>query len=115
MDERETASARLIRDEAVRPFDLRHDLKLRVLVLRLGDDEHVIMTTTHHVACDGWSIGRMVVEIGELYGAARRGTHSLRCPALPLRYIDHADSERAAARAAPYPGSAGVLASAAQR
>ena len=67
---------------------------LRVLVLRLRDDEHILVMTLHHIACDGWSIGRIVLEVEELYGAAVRNTAPT-LPALPLRYRDHADRERA--------------------
>ncbi len=46
-----------LRDEASRPFDLAHDLMLRVALVRLGDDDHALLLTLHHIASDGWSFG----------------------------------------------------------
>ena len=31
---------------------------LRVKLLRLGAEEHVVLLTMHHIASDGWSMGR---------------------------------------------------------
>src|SRR5207244_875492 len=35
----------------------------------LGDREHVVVVTMHHIVTDGWSMGVLVDEFGRLYGA----------------------------------------------
>ena len=45
----------LLEATAARPFDLAADLLLRVLLLRLGPQEHVFLLVVHHLAIDGWS------------------------------------------------------------
>src|SRR5258708_9941480 len=39
------------------PFDLAQAPLLRVKLLQLAADESVLLLTTHHIACDGWSMG----------------------------------------------------------
>ena len=46
---------------------------LRVRLLRLGAEEHVVLLTMHHIVADGWSMGVLVREVAELYEALRRG------------------------------------------
>ncbi|GAB2793935.1 non-ribosomal peptide synthetase [Amycolatopsis magusensis] len=58
---REFAAGELVREAAERPFDLARPPLLRVRVIRLADDEHVLAVVTHHIVSDGWSI-RIVLE-----------------------------------------------------
>jgi pristinamycin I synthase 3 and 4 len=79
--------------EAARPFDLRHDPMLRALLLRVRDDEHVLVLNLHHVAGDGWSIGVLFRELAALYGAFYGGADSpLADP--PVQYADFAEWQR---------------------
>jgi amino acid adenylation domain-containing protein len=85
---------RLMADEAEHPFDLRRDLMLRALLIRVRPDEHVLVLNLHHVAGDGWSIGVLFRELAALYGALRDGG----VPALddlPVQYADFAAWQRA--------------------
>jgi amino acid adenylation domain-containing protein/non-ribosomal peptide synthase protein (TIGR01720 family) len=92
-------AARLAAAEALRPFDLAAGPPLRAALLRLADEEHVLLATFHHIAADGWSIAVFVRELSALYGAALesgRQSASLAgvLPELPLQYADHAARER---------------------
>src|SRR6185503_3355269 len=58
---------RLAADEAGRPFDLQRDLMLRVRLLRLADDEHLLLVNIHHIASDGWSLGLLYKELSIFY------------------------------------------------
>ncbi|MER7849869.1 amino acid adenylation domain-containing protein [Kitasatospora sp. NPDC096077] len=60
----------LLRAEVARPFDLRTGPLLRALLVRLGEHEHVLALTLHHIVTDGWSMGVISGELGALYGAA---------------------------------------------
>ncbi|HMC27505.1 MAG TPA: amino acid adenylation domain-containing protein, partial [Verrucomicrobiae bacterium] len=75
--------------EARKPFALEHDLMLRVALIKLGEDEHMLLITTHHIAADGWSIEVLWKEIASLYGTFVRGMQSPLSD-LPIQYADFA-------------------------
>ena len=84
--------------EFSRPFDLQQGPLLRVLVVRLGDEDHVLLLSAHHIVIDGWSLGVLVDELSTLYNAVVRGATAqdavAELPALPLQYADFAVWQR---------------------
>ncbi|HEX7238853.1 MAG TPA: condensation domain-containing protein, partial [Longimicrobiaceae bacterium] len=84
---------RLAADEAGRPFDLARGPLLRCTLLRLADDDHVLLLTMHHIVSDGWSRSVLVREASALYGAFSRGEPSP-LPELPVQYADFAVWQR---------------------
>ena len=58
---------------ASRGFDLCGELPLRAHVYGLPDGEHVLLLLLHHIAGDGWSLGVLGRDLGELYAARCRG------------------------------------------
>ena len=80
---------RLTEKEAKRLFDLVNGPLLRVKLLRLAEEEHVLLITMHHIISDGWSIGVFVREWGQLYTAYMAGQPSP-LPELPIQYLDFA-------------------------
>lgn len=88
-DLRETEVRRRIREEAARPFNLTEGPLLRTLLLRLGEHDHVIVVTMHHIISDGWSSTVLVREFCELYEAITAG-QSFALEELPLQYADYA-------------------------
>ncbi|HEX3529757.1 MAG TPA: non-ribosomal peptide synthase/polyketide synthase, partial [Thermoanaerobaculia bacterium] len=86
-------AGRLEREEALRPFDLARPPLLRGLLLRTGEREHLLLVTVHHAACDGWSLGVLMRELGALYGAFAGGQPSP-LPELPVQYADFAVWQR---------------------
>ncbi|MEA2692843.1 MAG: hypothetical protein QOJ16_2230, partial [Acidobacteriota bacterium] len=91
--EREGELARLAREEARRPFNLATGPLLRAALLRLAPAEHVALLTLHHIVSDGWSIGVLVRELGECYGALAAGRPPV-LPELPVQYADYAVWQR---------------------
>ncbi len=91
--EREVEARRLAGAEAQRPFDLAAGPLLRVRLLRLSEDEHVLLFTMHHIVSDGWSMGVLVKEIAALYGAYLKGEESP-LPELAVQYADFAAWQR---------------------
>jgi amino acid adenylation domain-containing protein/non-ribosomal peptide synthase protein (TIGR01720 family) len=79
--------------EAHRPFDLKQDALLRAKLLRLADDDHVLILTQHHIVSDAWSMQVMVDELVELYAAYRDG-RDVQLAALPIQYADYAHWQR---------------------
>ncbi|HMW01681.1 MAG TPA: amino acid adenylation domain-containing protein, partial [Acidobacteriota bacterium] len=79
--------------EAQKPFDLTHPPMLRVGVLKLAENDHILVLTLHHIAADGWSMGILVRELGMLYRAYSKGLSPL-LPPLPVQYADFAHWQR---------------------
>ncbi|WP_411382455.1 non-ribosomal peptide synthase/polyketide synthase [Pseudomonas sp. MPB26] len=75
--------------EIAQPFDLQQGPLLRVSLLRLAIDEHVLVLVQHHIVSDGWSMQLMVEELVQLYAAYSQG-EVLELPALPIQYADYA-------------------------
>jgi len=80
---------RLARAAAQEPFNLAQGPLLRVQLLRLGAQEHRLLTTMHHIISDGWSLGILTHELAVLYTAFSTGGPSP-LPALPIQYADFA-------------------------
>ncbi|WP_342755402.1 amino acid adenylation domain-containing protein [Pantoea sp. MBD-2R] len=66
---------------------------LRLDLVRLSEQEHVLQLTLHHAICDGWSLGVMVREFSECYAASVAG-RAPQLPALPLQLADFAVWQR---------------------
>src|SRR5262249_318602 len=47
----------LARQETAAQFDLEHGPLIRGRLVRLQEQEHVLLLTIHHIVFDGWSIG----------------------------------------------------------
>ncbi len=92
-DAQESAVRAEVDAEAVRVFDLQHEVPLRVIVLALSADEHVVVFTLHHIAADGWSLGVLVREFVQGYVAASAG-HSPAWTPLAIQYADYAHWQR---------------------
>jgi amino acid adenylation domain-containing protein len=92
-DERQAQVITLARQEARRPFDLTSGHLLRAELLRLGDAEHVLLLTMHHIIADGWSLGVLFRELASHYAAFISG-QSAQLSALPLQYADFARWQR---------------------
>src|SRR6185312_9437329 len=90
---REAAIEELAKAEGEVLFDLAHGPLLRVKVLRLSAQDHVVALTMHHIVSDGWSMGVLIKEVTSLYDAYSRGTES-RLPELPIQYADFAVWQR---------------------
>ena len=76
-----------------KPFDLSADYMLRADLVRLADQDHVLIVTMHHIASDGWSMSIMVKEVIELYASyVENRTDEL--PALKIQYADYAIWQR---------------------
>jgi len=74
-------------------FDLAAGPLLRVGLIRLADDEQILVMVLHHIVADGWSMQILIDEFGQLYHAHAMGT--VPEPATPtLSYADYAAWQR---------------------
>jgi len=89
----EAAVLRLTTEEAQRPFNLDQSPLLRTTLLQLGEAEHVLLFTMHHIVSDGWSIEVLVREVVTLYEAFCSGKPSP-LSKLPIQYGDFAVWQR---------------------
>ncbi|WP_181143769.1 non-ribosomal peptide synthetase [Streptomyces cinnamoneus] len=92
-DERLAAAREMAGAEIAEPFDLAVGPLLRGKILRLDDQDHVLLLNVHHVATDAWSQGVLVRELSAVYGALVAG-RSPALPPLPVQYADYAVWER---------------------
>lgn len=70
--DRAVACEQAINDEVTRPFDLECGPLVRARLVRLHDDEHVLLLTVHHIVCDGWSVEVLLRSLADCYSARRR-------------------------------------------
>ena len=84
---------RLAAAEASRPFDLARGPLLRACLIRLGEQEHILLVTMHHIISDGWSMGVLAGEVAALYRAFLLGQPAPLAE-LPVQYADFAAWQR---------------------
>jgi amino acid adenylation domain-containing protein len=58
---------KLYDEEAEHLFDLQSGTLVRFKIIRLEPLVHLIFIHIHHIVCDGWSLGILIRELGEIY------------------------------------------------
>ena len=92
-DRQEAALETLLQELATRPFDLSSDQMLRATLVRLGEHDHVLQMTMHHIASDGWSMNILSQELLDYYKVFAHGEPDS-LPQLPIQYADFAEEQR---------------------
>jgi hypothetical protein len=90
---REQEAERIAKEEAERGFDLERGPMMRARLLQMGEEDHVLLVTMHHVVSDGWSVGIMVREFRELYEGYVKGKET-KLEELKIQYKDFAVWQR---------------------
>jgi amino acid adenylation domain-containing protein len=93
-DTREGEAQEVAARETARPFELARGPLFRATLVRIHDQDSLLVLVMHHIVSDGWSIGVLMRELGALYEAYANGRPSP-LPELPLRYADFAAQQRA--------------------
>jgi non-ribosomal peptide synthetase component F/alpha-ketoglutarate-dependent taurine dioxygenase len=91
--ERETDAIRLIAAAAARPFDLGSEPSFRALLVKLGEQDHILLLNVHHIVSDGWSMAILFRELGLLY-QKYVGASVAPLPGLSIQYADYAVWQR---------------------
>ncbi|MEW6736123.1 MAG: amino acid adenylation domain-containing protein, partial [Acidobacteriota bacterium] len=93
VEDKQTTVHRLVNKEMQRPFNLRQGPLLRVSLLKLDQQEYLILLIMHHIISDGWSIGVLIRELTVLYQAYHNGEKSP-LKELSIQYADFAVWQR---------------------
>ncbi len=93
-EEREARIVYNAQQEARRPFDLERGPVVRAELVKLGEEDHVLMLTMHHIASDGWSRGVLFRELRQWYRHFSLGEEEGLPGALPVQYGDYAEWQR---------------------
>jgi hypothetical protein len=83
---------RILLHEANYSFDLASDPLIRLTIIQLESDLHIIAAVAHHIIFDGWSWGIFWNEMQQLYNAELKGIE-LNLPDLKYHYSDFAISQ----------------------
>jgi hypothetical protein len=92
-EEREAAAASAVEAEWKEPFDLASGKLLRVRLIKLGSEEHILIRTIHHIAFDGWSHEIFDNELAYLYDCHAEGKPAALAP-LETQFVDFARFDR---------------------
>ncbi len=90
---RETEAFRLIHESAGRSFDLSCGPLVRAELFGLGEENHVLLLTIHHIVFDGWSVDVLLRDLAASYSAFYHG-NTPEMPSLPIQYADFATWQR---------------------
>ncbi|HXW49631.1 MAG TPA: AMP-binding protein [Xanthobacteraceae bacterium] len=86
-------AALVAEQESLNSFDISRAPLFRARLLRLGDEDHVLLLVVHDIIIDGWSMGVFMEEVGELYAAFAAGKKA-QLPEPALRFSDFARWQR---------------------
>jgi len=83
--ERDARLEAYLQADRQRGFDLGRAPLLRLALLRLADDRHILVWSHHHLLLDGWSMPLLLKEVFAFYEAFRQGRDLALEPARPYR------------------------------
>ncbi|MFI7144148.1 amino acid adenylation domain-containing protein [Nonomuraea sp. NPDC050022] len=93
--------ARLLEERVNTPFDLAAAPPLRITLVRLADDDHVLCVVLHHIIGDGWSLNVLLSDLAAYY-LARTEDEPAALPELPVSYTEYAGTQRVSHTDADY-------------
>ena len=85
---------RLLHGDARRPSDLHQRPLLRIGLIRLGEEEHVLSINMHHIVSDAWSFGVFLRDLAQCYTGRVKGEPLFAPDELPIQYADFASWQR---------------------
>ena len=93
LEQREPEAARLAQANIRRRFDLARGPLVRPSLLRINEQEHIVICTMHHIIGDGQSFEVVVAEMSQIYSPFSQGQPSL-LPEVSLQYVDYTAWQR---------------------
>ena len=95
--QRDAEMAHVLNAETARPFDLARGPMIRTKLLRLAQNDHLLLLVTHQIVCDGESMRLLLRELAASYRCLAAG-QTPAFSALPMQYADYAEEQRRAIR-----------------
>jgi hypothetical protein len=92
-DQREPEALQIASDEGKKPFHLSEGPLIRAVLIRTGEETHVLVLVMHHIITDGWSISILFRELTHCY-AELSNNRIPNLPRLSIQYADYADWQR---------------------
>ena len=87
-EQREAEMKRLVTEDLLDPFDLEVGPLFRVKIIRMTDDDQVVLFNMHHIISDGWSMGILIREFTSMYTSYTSNAIPARLPQLVFQYAD---------------------------
>lgn len=93
--EQDATLGQMLNEEVQQPFDLTDGSCVRYKLFKLGQSNHLLSVTLHHIITDAWSLGVFVSELNSVYKAYRGGRQDSPLTPLQVEYSDYAQWQRA--------------------
>ena len=89
----------LINPDGAAPLNLTKAPVLRIFLIRLSGDKHILLWDCHHILADGWSASIILQDLLAFYDANCSGENAAALPAVPsyksyLNWIKKQDQEK---------------------
>ena len=92
-DQRNDSADQFVQEDSRKPFDLQRGPLLRITLLRLAPDVHLLSLVVHHAIAEGWSLGIFFKEVSTFY-RSEVGQWAVKLPKLSIQYGDFAAWQR---------------------
>ena len=84
----------IVREVCRTPFDLTAGPLLRGTLLKMGDEDHQLLLTMHHIGSDAWSVELILDDLARLYAQRVGAARTIAMPEPEIRYVDFASWQR---------------------
>jgi amino acid adenylation domain-containing protein len=81
-------AGKIITEDNLKPYDLNNGPLIRILLIKLQEEENVLCLNMHHIISDGWTLQILMREVSALYSACSSGKASA-VPEPPIQYGDY--------------------------
>ncbi len=90
---RDAETRKILNDLVKLSFVLAEDVLIRATLIRIGEQERILLLVVHHIVADGWSMNLLLSELAERYNAYTSGSPLILAPQ-PITYADYAQWQR---------------------
>ncbi|OKP87476.1 hypothetical protein A3842_06350 [Paenibacillus sp. P3E] len=64
----------IVSREAEKSYNLGHGLLMQLTLLKVAPERHLLIVAQHHIISDGWSLGLLMKELGDIYEMLLQGS-----------------------------------------
>ncbi|WP_353572593.1 amino acid adenylation domain-containing protein [Candidatus Albibeggiatoa sp. nov. BB20] len=89
----ETEVIKYLLEQAQKPFDLKVDSLIKIILIKQTTDKYILFINMHHIISDGWSMDILLSELTTLYDSYYEHV-DCNLISLPIQYIDYAHWQR---------------------